>query len=114
MSCTEDALMEAFRADAVDRMRALAAARVILETAPADPASWDEVRRVAHTIAGNAAMMGFERLARAARGMERRAVAVAERGGVHEDVWSLDGERETLERLLRAAGQDGPAAGEAA
>lgn len=101
-------LMDAFMRDAVARMQELLDARVVLETAPADGSAWDHVRRAGHTIAGNAAMMGFDTIAKAARSMERRAIAVAERGGVPDDVWTLDGEWGTLERLIGALDADAP------
>jgi len=107
-------LMEAFLLDAEKQMRALLEARVVLETAPADADAWDQVRRGAHTIAGNAAMMGFDDIMRAGRSLERRAIAVAERGGVASDVWALDGEWKTLDRLLATLDLDVPGAGAAA
>jgi len=109
-----DMLMDAFMLDAVERMEALLEARVVLETAPADRDAWDQARRAVHTIAGNAAMMGFDTITKAARSMERRVVAVAERGGVPDDVWVLDGEWRTLERLIGALDPDAPRAGAAA
>jgi chemotaxis protein histidine kinase CheA len=107
-------LMEAFLLDAAKQMGALLEARVVLETAPADGDAWDQVRRGAHTIAGNAAMMGFDDVVRAGRSLERRAIAVAERGGAAPDVWTLDGERKTLDRLLATLDVDVPRAGAAA
>jgi chemotaxis protein histidine kinase CheA len=107
-------LLGVFMADAEERMRALLQARVVLETAPADPQAWDQVRRAAHTVAGNAAMMGLDGVAKAARTMERRSVAVAERGGVPADVWALDGALGALRRLLADIVAPAPRAGAAA
>lgn len=102
-------LLEAFLADAEERMAALLEARVVLETHAADGPAWDQVRRAGHTIAGNAAMMGFDALAYVARGMERRAAALVEQGhGEFGDVLVLDGERSSLERLIAAIAADVP------
>jgi len=102
-------LLEAFLLDAAERMQAFLESRVILETHPADRDAWDQVRRAGHTIAGNAAMMGFEALAYVARGVERRAKVLVEQGrGELGDVLVLDGEYASLERLITTIAIDVP------
>lgn len=86
--------------------RELLEARVVLETSPTDVTAWDQVRRVAHAIAGNAALVGLDALAKAARSIERRAIALGEGSPRMDDVWALDAEREVLGRLMRASGQN--------
>jgi chemotaxis protein histidine kinase CheA len=90
--------------------RDLLDARVVLETTPADPTAWDQVRRAAHAIAGNAALIGLDALAKTARSIERRAVAIGEGSAGIDDVWLLDAERDMLGRLIRAShrGATGP------
>lgn len=105
-------LMEAFLADAAERMAALLDARVVLETDHADREAWDKVRRAGHTIAGNAAMMGFDAVAHVARAVERRAAALAQEvRGEFADVLVLDGERLSLERLVAALAAEMPGRG---
>lgn len=63
-------LLDVFRAEAEDHLRALTTLLPAARSDPADRSRWQEVRRAAHTLKGSAAMVGFENVTRLAHRME--------------------------------------------
>ncbi len=63
-------LLDVFRAEAEDHLRALTKLLPEARKNPADRDRWREVRRAAHTLKGSAAMVGFENVTRLAHRME--------------------------------------------
>jgi chemosensory pili system protein ChpA (sensor histidine kinase/response regulator) len=63
-------LLDIFRAEAEDHLRALTTLLPEARRDPADRDRWREVRRAAHTLKGSAAMVGFDTVTRLAHRME--------------------------------------------
>ncbi|MBX3398802.1 MAG: Hpt domain-containing protein [Gemmataceae bacterium] len=63
-------LLEVFRLEADDHLRALTTLLPRTKTDPADREQWQDIRRAAHTLKGTAAMVGFANVTKLAHRME--------------------------------------------
>jgi HPt (histidine-containing phosphotransfer) domain-containing protein len=70
------ALLPIYLDEAQERLGTLERAADELLVAPLNQQAWSTVKQIAHALAGNSAMMGFGAVARAARTIEERAIAV--------------------------------------
>lgn len=68
-----NALLPIYLEEASDRLGSLELAVDALHMAPADARAWGAVRRVAHALAGNSAMLGLAAVAQIAHTVEQRA-----------------------------------------
>lgn len=81
MAADNSEYVELFLAEARENLETLSNAIVALEADPADAANLDAVFRVAHSVKGMAATMGYEQVASLTHAMEDVFAALRERSG---------------------------------
>jgi HPt (histidine-containing phosphotransfer) domain-containing protein len=99
------ALLPIYLEEATERLGSLGSAVDSVLTAPTDHQAWHVVRRSAHALAGNSAMMGLAALADVARRIELRAAAVEDdaRAGRADALFVNRGVRDLRRMLERVA-----------
>jgi chemotaxis protein histidine kinase CheA len=100
-STTYPSLLPIYLAEARERVSALADAADMLLDAPTDRHAWVLVRRSAHGLAGNSAMMGFNAIAETAKALERRAAELSDAANADtDDVLLVDRGSQALRSLI--------------
>ena len=99
-----DAVIEVFFEEAAELLADLEAGLLELEESPTDPELLNRVFRAAHTIKGNAGMLGFERIAHFTHRLESvlDELRSGSRAASADIVDALLAAQDVLRRMLRA------------